>query len=222
MIVWGRWALRKRGRVSVGIVEGMCECCGGTLTLGWGSPMPWKTRFSFWLAFFHFFFPLWEGLRLPRWFWATEWCIKWLHRTTYMSTQNMKRFLGFHSTWMSSSLPRDSGSTLELAESRAANFQDFCQLIWKNVWRCQGCWVDFTDTDSKQRDGHQGEAMGVGRGCSLPVFSPGAFISWCSSVPRRGDVNNSNCLQDAASNLNMIKLIWFYRLEFLSDRNGWG
>lgn len=136
-----------------------------------------------------------------------------------MSTQNMKRFLGFHSTWMSSSLPRDSGSTLELAESRAANFQDFCQLIWKNVWRCQGCWVDFTDTDSKQRDGHQGEAMGVGRGCSLPVFSPGAFISWCSSVPRRGDVNNSNCLQDAASNLNMIKLIWFYRLEFLSDRN---
>lgn len=112
---------------------------------------------------------------------------------------------------------RDSGNTLEFTKSSQQTFDVCTSLIWKDAWRHQDCCVDAPDTDSKQRDRRREEAMGMRRG-----------LSWCLQIwmlqcaKERRDVNSSDCLQEAASNLNMMKLIWFYRLEFLSDRNGWG
>lgn len=67
-----------------------------------------------------------------------------------------------------------------------------------------------------------GEATGMGRGWQPSFLFEYHQILILECAKEREDVNNSNCLQDAGSNLNMIKLIWFYRLEFLSDRNWWG
>lgn len=62
--------------------------------------------------------------------------------------------------------------------------------------------VDATDTDSKQRDRRQEEAMEMRRGLSWYLQ-----ILMFQCAKERRDVNSSDCLQEAASNLNMMKLI---------------
>lgn len=96
------------------------------------------------------------------------------------------------------------------------------RLVWKNLQRCQDSYVGFADANSKK----EGQAIGgelrsreVVETCLSTLISSNLGALLC-----RGErsVNNFVCLQDAGFNLNMIKLIWFYRLEFLSDRNWWG
>lgn len=104
--------------------------------------------------------------------------------------------------------PRDPGTTsLELAEPRAANFSGFCQVSFKRMCGdAKAPVLILPDTDSKQRDGRQGEAMDMRRGSSLPFFCY-IQILMLRCGKERGDLNNPDCLQDAASNLSMIKLI---------------
>lgn len=77
--------------------------------------------------------------------------------------QNTRSFRGFPSTRKSFS-PRDSEYSVVCRVQDSKLVGLLSGLIEKTVWRCQSCCVDFTDTDSKQRDGPQGEAMGMGRG----------------------------------------------------------
>lgn len=106
--------------------------------------------------------------------------------------------------------PRDPGTTsLELAEPRAANFSGFCQVSFQRMCGdAKAPALISPDTDSKQRDGRQGEAVGMRRG-SGPSFLLSCYIQilMLRCGKERGDVNNPDCLQDAASNLSMIKLI---------------
>lgn len=57
--------------------------------------------------------------------------------------------------------PRDPGTTsLELAEPRAANFSGFCQVSFQRMCGdAKAPALILPDTDSKQRDGRQGEAV---------------------------------------------------------------
>lgn len=68
----------------------------------------------------------------------------------------------------------------------------------KLVWLVQGLGV---------RVLHRGRAREQGRGRNLPLNSHTFGVSVLECAKEREDVNNLVCLQDAGSNLNMIKLI---------------
>lgn len=109
-------------------MEGMCECCGGTLGSLLGTPNAIENQSLVLAGFLPFSFSSGKGLCFLRDS-ELQGGLENVHTGQPTCTpQNMKGFHGFHSTWMSS-LPRDSGSTLELAEPRAVDFQGFCQLI---------------------------------------------------------------------------------------------
>lgn len=132
MIVWGRWTLRKQG---CGECEELWRVCASAVevlwALPWGPPMPWKTRLSLSRQLSSFFLFLWEGLKLPQWFWTTRWCIRWSYGTACMHTP---KHVGL--PWFSFHLDvifLGSRDTLELAESRTANFEGFCQVSFERM-----------------------------------------------------------------------------------------
>lgn len=95
----------------------------------------------------------------------------------------------------------------------------FGQPLFVRGWlRCQTRRTDAV-AESRRKVKQQGRSENLGIG----TFHGDILECWCPCVPRRGkDVDDLLCLRDVKSNLNMMKLIWFYRLEFLSDTNGWG
>lgn len=138
--------------------------------------MPWSTRLF--LAFFPFPFPLGRA-QAPSVILSYKVVYKMIIQDNRMHTPALKGlpWFPFHLDVILS--PRDPGTTsLELAEPRAANFSGFCQFSFKRMCGDAKAPVLISpDTDSKQRDGRQGEAVGMRRGSSLPFFSPATFRS---------------------------------------------
>lgn len=172
MIIWGRQTVRKQGQGECG---GLWRVFASALKVLWalhrGPPNAMENyRPSFQLSSFSLF--LWEGLRLPQWFWATRWCIKWSYGTTDMHTPKHEGL-----PWFSFRLdvilsPRDPGNTSqELAEPRAANFLGFCQVSFKRMCGDARAPVLISQTQNLSKEMGVGERPGAWEGAAVLLSS---------------------------------------------------